>query len=103
MLCLCKVNIVLIHFPLHPDTPQEGHKMAGSDAQRELGPQAMYQRMKTLMDAEGLPYGHRTTQRGLPIGPECRQTMTRDRHGTTTPFAALSVLDGKVIGRCMLE
>ena len=29
--------------------------------------------------------------------------MTHDykRHGTTTPFAALSVLDGTVIGRCM--
>ena len=31
------------------------------------------------------------------------QTMTHDykRHGTTTLFAALSVLDGTVIGRCM--
>jgi hypothetical protein len=29
--------------------------------------------------------------------------MTHDykRHGTTTLFAALSVLEGKVIGRCM--
>ena len=30
-------------------------------------------------------------------------TMTHDykRHGTTTLFAALNVLDGTVIGRCM--
>ena len=30
-------------------------------------------------------------------------TMTHDykRHGTTTLFAALNVLEGKVIGRCM--
>ena len=30
-------------------------------------------------------------------------TMTHDykRHGTTTLFAALDVLEGKVIGRCM--
>ena len=30
-------------------------------------------------------------------------TMTHDykRHGTTTLFAALNVLDGKVIGQCM--
>jgi hypothetical protein len=30
-------------------------------------------------------------------------TMTHDykRHGTTTLFAALNVLDGKIIGRCM--
>jgi hypothetical protein len=43
------------------------------------------------------------TQRGLPIKPGRCQTMTDDdkRHGTTTLFAALSVLDGTVIGRRM--
>src|SRR6516225_10198350 len=43
------------------------------------------------------------TQPGLPIKPGRCQTMTHDykRHGTTTLFAALRVLDGKVIGRCM--
>jgi transposase len=43
------------------------------------------------------------TQPGLPIKPGRCQTMTQDykRHGTTTLFAALSVLDGRVIGRCM--
>jgi hypothetical protein len=43
------------------------------------------------------------TQPGLPIKPGRCQTMTHDykRHGTTTLFAALSVLDGTVIGRCI--
>ena len=43
------------------------------------------------------------TQPGLPIKPGRCQTMTHGykRHGTTTLFAALSVLDGMVIGRCM--
>src|SRR5437588_3809253 len=43
------------------------------------------------------------TQPGLPIKPGRCQTMTHDykRHGTTTLFAALSVLDRTVIGRCM--
>jgi hypothetical protein len=43
------------------------------------------------------------TQAGLPIKPGRCQTMTHDykRHGTTTLFAALSVLDGTLIGRCM--
>src|SRR6201997_3919197 len=43
------------------------------------------------------------TQPGLPIKPGRCQTMTHDykRHGTTTLFAALSVLDGTVIGCCM--
>jgi transposase len=43
------------------------------------------------------------TQPGLPI-KKCRAgTMTHDyiRHGTTTLFAALNVLDGTVIGQCM--
>jgi len=43
------------------------------------------------------------TQPGLPIKPGRCQTMTHDykRYGTTTLFAALSVLDRTVIGRCM--
>jgi transposase len=43
------------------------------------------------------------TQPGLPLKPGRCATMTHDykRHGTTTLFAALNVLDGTVIGRCM--
>ncbi len=43
------------------------------------------------------------TQPGLPIKPGRAGTMTHDykRHGTTTLFAALDVLKGRVIGCCM--
>ena len=43
------------------------------------------------------------TQPGLPLKKGRCGTMTHDykRHGTTTLFAALDVLNGKVIGRCM--
>jgi transposase len=43
------------------------------------------------------------TQPGLPMKQGRRGTMTHDykRHGTTTLFAALNVLDGSVIGQCM--
>jgi transposase len=43
------------------------------------------------------------TQPGLPIKKGKAATMTHDykRHGTTTLFAALQMLDGKVIGTCM--
>src|SRR5258708_37166260 len=51
---------VLVHFPLHPETPVEGRSMAEMYAGRNIDPEAMYQRMKGLMDAEGLPYGRRT-------------------------------------------
>ena len=42
------------------------------------------------------------TQPGLPIKKGRAATMTHDykRHGTTTLFAALNVLDGTVIGQC---
>ena len=43
------------------------------------------------------------TQASLPMVKGRAQTMTHDykRHGTTTLFAALDVLTGKVIGSCM--
>jgi transposase len=43
------------------------------------------------------------TQPGLPMKKGRAGTMTHDykRHGTTTLFAALNVVDGSVIGRCM--
>ncbi|MBI4160813.1 MAG: IS630 family transposase [Acidobacteria bacterium] len=43
------------------------------------------------------------TQPGLPLKPGRCGTMTHDykRNGTTTLFAALNTLDGKVIGDCM--
>ena len=42
------------------------------------------------------------TQPGLPMKKGRAQTMTHDykRHGTTTLFAALNVLNGQVIGQC---
>jgi len=42
------------------------------------------------------------TQPGLPLKKGRAQTLTHDykRHGTTTLFAALNVLDGTVIGQC---
>jgi predicted DsbA family dithiol-disulfide isomerase len=54
------IEPVLVHFPLHPDTPQEGREMAGWYRQRGRDPEQMYQEMKARMDAEGLPYGKRT-------------------------------------------
>jgi transposase len=43
------------------------------------------------------------TQPGLPLKPGKCGTMTHDykRNGTTTLFAALNILDGTVVGRCM--
>ena len=49
-----------MHFPLHPDTPMEGKSLEELFAGRGMDLKASYNRMKALMDAEGLPYGERT-------------------------------------------
>ena len=50
----------LVHFPLHPETPTEGQSLEELFAGRGVDIDAMYTRMKGLMEAEGLPYGKRT-------------------------------------------
>jgi predicted DsbA family dithiol-disulfide isomerase len=55
-----EIDATLVHFPLHPETPMEGRSMAEVYAGRNVDPEAMYARMKRLMDEEGLPYGRRT-------------------------------------------
>ena len=54
------IKVKWVHFPLHPDTPAEGRSMADIYAGRGIDPDAAHQRMKGLMEAEGLPYGQRT-------------------------------------------
>ncbi len=49
-----------MHFPLHPETPAEGISIEELFAGRDIDVDAMYRRMKSLMDAEGLPYGRRS-------------------------------------------
>ncbi len=49
-----------MHFPLHPETPMEGRSLEELFQGRGVDLEAMYNRMKGLMDAEGLPYGRRT-------------------------------------------
>jgi predicted DsbA family dithiol-disulfide isomerase len=49
-----------VHFPLHPETPKEGVSLETLFAGRNIDVEAMYARMKHLMDEEGLPYSKRT-------------------------------------------
>ena len=49
-----------MHFPLHPETPAEGISIEALFAGRNIDIDAMYDRMKLLMDEEGLPYGRRS-------------------------------------------
>lgn len=52
------VKIHWIHFPLHPETPQEGRRLEDLFPGRDLTP--MKERMRGLMAEAALPYGDRT-------------------------------------------
>ena len=51
------INVELVHFPLHPDTPMEGRSLEDLFPGRDLTP--MKERMKGLMAEAGLDYGSR--------------------------------------------
>jgi len=54
------VKITWVHFPLHPETPAQGISIEELFAGRDIDMEAMYEQMKSLMDAEDLPYGKRS-------------------------------------------
>jgi predicted DsbA family dithiol-disulfide isomerase len=54
------VRVKWIHFPLHPDTPQEGRSLEEMFAGRGYDVPKMQAQMRARMEAEGLPYGTRT-------------------------------------------
>ena len=54
------VDVRMVHFPLHPETPAEGMSLETLFAGRNVDLDASYNRMKGLMDAEGLEYNRRT-------------------------------------------
>jgi predicted DsbA family dithiol-disulfide isomerase len=54
------VRVKWVHFPLHPDTPQEGRSLEDMFAGRGYDVPKMQAQMRARMQAEGLPYGTRT-------------------------------------------
>ena len=55
------VQVRWVYFPLHPETPLEGRSLEELFKGRPREQiDAFRQQMKSLMDAEGLPYGDRT-------------------------------------------
>jgi len=53
------IELTYTFFPLHPDTPAEGLLLSELFRGRRVDLDALYARMKGLMDAEGLPYSRR--------------------------------------------
>ena len=55
-----RVDIQLIHFPLHPETPIEGRTLLELFGSTQDDIDQKNKRMKELMVNEGLPYNHRS-------------------------------------------
>lgn len=55
-----EIEVVVRHFPLHPDTPDDGLTLEALFAGRGVDVPAVQARMAELMAEEGLPYGTRT-------------------------------------------
>jgi predicted DsbA family dithiol-disulfide isomerase len=54
------LRVKWVHFPLHPDTPQEGRSLEELFAGRGYDIEKRQAEMRARMQAEGLPYGKRT-------------------------------------------
>lgn len=54
------MRVKWVHFPLHPETPQEGRSLADLFAGRGYDIPKMQAQMRARMQAEGLPYGDRS-------------------------------------------
>ena len=54
------MKVQWVHFPLHPDTPQEGKSLEELFRGRGYDVAKMQAQMRARMEAEGLPYGNRT-------------------------------------------
>ena len=54
------MRVEWVHFPLHPDTPQDGRSLEDMFAGRGYDIKTMQAQMGARMAAEGLPYGQRT-------------------------------------------
>ena len=54
------IQLKLTYFPLHPKTPTEGITLEELFAGRNIDIQASQQRLQSVMQQEGLPYGDRS-------------------------------------------
>lgn len=54
------MQVKIIHFPLHPETPADGRSLEDLFHGRNIDIVGMNQKMQERMEAEGLTYGQRT-------------------------------------------
>jgi predicted DsbA family dithiol-disulfide isomerase len=89
-----------VHFPLHPETPADGVSIEELFAGRGIDLAAMHERMKALMDDEGLPYEKRSHTYHSRLAQELGTWADTQRGGEAIHDALYRAyfVDGKNIG-----
>jgi predicted DsbA family dithiol-disulfide isomerase len=94
------LDAVLVHFPLHPETPPEGRDLAELFAGRGADLKAMQARMQGLMAQEGLPYGERKRTANSRLAQELGKWAETQPGGSAIHDALYRAyfVDGRNIG-----
>jgi predicted DsbA family dithiol-disulfide isomerase len=94
------VQVKFVHFPLHPDTPQQGKSLAELFAGRGYDMSKMQAQMRARMDAEGLPYGDRKMTYNSRLAQELGKWAESQPGGDAIHDALFKAyfVDGKNIG-----
>ena len=94
------VKVKFVHFPLHPDTPQEGKSLEALFAGRGYDIGKMQAQMRARMEAEGLPYGDRTMTYNSRLAQELGAWADSQPGGEAIHDALFRAyfVDGKNIG-----
>jgi len=73
-----EIDLKVVFFPLHPDTPAEGLSLETLFAGRGFSVATMHNQMAELMRIEGLPYGERTHTYNSRLAQELGKWVDRD-------------------------
>jgi predicted DsbA family dithiol-disulfide isomerase len=94
------VKLQFVHFPLHPDTPQEGKSLEALFAGRGYDIPKMQAQMRARMAAEGLPYGERKMTYNSRLAQELGKWAESQRGGEAIHDALFRAyfVDGRNIG-----
>ena len=94
------VQVKLVHFPLHADTPAEGKSLEALFAGRGYDIPKMQAQMRARMAAEGLPYGDRKMTYNSRLAQELASWAVSQPGGEAIHDALFRAyfVDGKNIG-----
>ena len=94
------VKVELVHFPLHPETPQQGKSLQELFAGRGYDIAKMQEQMRARMAAEGLPYGDRKMTYNSRLAQELGKWADTQPGGEKLHDAIFRAyfVDGKNIG-----